>query len=425
MLPLANRVVGGLNMTQQRAAASTFAITSQARAAALIAFTILAMTLMIVPAANAQTLTVLHNFTAGDDGLAPTAALTPGGTGTFYGTASGGGLYNCGVVFKMADHNGSWSLTPIFSFKGSDGCNPLSPVTIGPDGSLYGTTIGLADGEGTLYKLQPLPTPPPSPLTPWQMTLLHDFTGQNGDGDQPVYEPLIFDQAGNLYGTTQYGGLDEDQGTVWEATPNGSGWTESVVASFDIPTNGPFSNVGFDDTGNLYGTTGDGTAIFELSPSGSSWTTTILHTFKGTDGTLAYGGLIKDQAGNLYGASSSGGTGNDYGGVVYELTPNGGSWNFQVIYNLPGLRGPFGNLTLDAAGNLYGVGESDGVNNRGMLFKLSPNNGSWSFTDLFDFNVSSGCYPLGSVVFDASGNIYGTTQDCGKYEAGTVWEFTP
>ena len=399
---------------------------SQFRNHGFVAAIAVGMLFSLTAAAHAQNFTVLHAFTGGDDGLQSTAALTPGGAGTFYGTASGGGLYGYGNVFRLVHHSGGWTLLPIYSFKNDyDGCNPLSPVTIGPDGGLYGTTIGFNDGQGTLYKLNPLPTPPPSPLTPWQFTLLHTFTGQNGDGDQPIYEPLIFDQAGNLYGTTEYGGHYRFFGTVWEASPSSGGWTESVLASFDLGTNGPYSNVVFDNEGNLYGTTGDGTYIFELSPSESGWTTTILHTFSGSDGSLAYGGLIKDQSGNLYGATARGGVGNENGGVVYELTPNGSGWNFQVIYNLPGAIGPYGELAFDAAGNLYGLGQGDGADGLGMLFKLTPSNGSWTFTDLYDFSGASGCFPYGSVSFDTSGNIYGTTESCGLYGHGVVWEITP
>jgi hypothetical protein len=382
-----------------------------------------ALTVMTSMSAQAQTFTVLHNFTGGADGEAPTAGLTPGGAGTFYGTASGDGLYGYGNVFKLVHHSGGWSLLPIYSFKNDyDGANPLSPVTIGPDGSLYGTTIGYYDGQGTLYKLQPLPTPPPSPLTPWQFTLLTTFTGANGD--QPVYEPLIFDQAGNLYGTTQFGGGYGAEGTVWEASPSGSGWTETVLAALTLPSNGPYSNVVFDSAGNLYGTTGTGTYIFELSPNGSSWTTTIVHTFDQRHGSLAYGGLVRDQAGNLYGATSDGGPGSS--GVAYELSPSSGGWTFQVIqyFDSPG-QGVYGELTLDAAGNLYGVRYSGGAYGDGQLFELTPSDGSWIFTDLHDFTGSDGIFAIGAVVLDADGNIFGTSSDGGAYGKGTVWEYTP
>lgn len=388
---------------------------------------VLAALLVLAVAGQAQTYTVLHNFTGGADGEQPTAAITPGGSGTFYGTASGGGngLYGCGTVFKLTHHSGGWTLLPIYTFQNhGDGCNPLSTVTIGPDGGLYGTTIGFNNDQGTLFKLNPPPTFPPSLLAPWQFTLLHTFAGENGDGNQPLYGPLIFDPAGNLYGTTQYGGYYEFFGTVWEASRSGDNWTESVLASFDLPTNGPLSGVVMDPAGNFYGTTADGGAIFELSPNGSGYTSTILHTFSGEDGSLAYGGLVRDAAGNLYGASFTGGSGGC--GVVYELSPSGGGWNFQVIHEFecPG-QGVFGNLTLDAAGNLYGARYAGGAHDEGQLFELTPSNGSWTFTDLYDFTAQGGFFAYGSVVFDAEGNIYGTTEAGGLYGKGVVWEFTP
>jgi len=374
--------------------------------------------------AQGQTFRILHAF-SGTEGEAPNAGLTLGGDGTFYGTASEGGLYGNGTVFELTERSSGWILLPIYSFKNDyDGANPLSPVTFGPDGSLYGTTIGYYDGQGTLFNLKPLATPPPSPLTPWQFTLLHTFTGVNGDGDQPLYGPLMFDRAGNIYGTTQFGGGSNDFGTVWEASPNGSGWTESVLARFTLPSNGPYSNVVMDNAGNLYGTTGTGSAIFKLSRNGSGWTSTILHTFTGRDGSLAYGGLVKDQAGNLYGGTADGGTNGC--GVVYELSPSGSGWTFHVLYDFacPG-EGIVGELTLDAAGNLYGVRYSGGADGNGMLFKMTPSNGSWTFTDLADFTNAAGRFAFGSVIFDASGNIYGTTESGGLYGYGTVWEFTP
>ena len=240
----------------------------------------LAFALAAAALAQGQTFRVLHAF-SGADGEAPSAGLTLGGSGTFYGTASEGGLYGYGTVFKLTEHSSGWTLLPIYSFKNDyDGANPLSPVTFGPDGSLYGTTIGFNDGQGTLFNLKPLPTPPPSPLTPWQFTLLHTFRGGT-DGDLPLYGPLIFDQAGNIYGTTQSGGNNGNFGTVWEASPNGNGWTESVLVSLGLADTGPESGVVMDNAGNLYGTTGGGSAIFELSPSVSGWTSTIVHTFTG------------------------------------------------------------------------------------------------------------------------------------------------
>jgi len=130
-----------------------------------------------------------------------------------------------------------------------------------------------------------------------------------------------------------------------------------------------------------------------------------------------------DQAGNLYGGTDDGGNGC---GTVYELSPSGGSWTFQVLHTFqcPG-QGIFGEPTLDAAGNLYGVRQSGGAHDEGQLFEMMPNNGSWTYVDLHDFTSQEGYFSYGAVVFDANGNIYGTSEAGGLYGHGTVWEFTP
>jgi uncharacterized repeat protein (TIGR03803 family) len=393
----------------------------------------LALATATATAAQAQTYTVIHNF-SGAEGAYPDAGLTPDKAGNFYGTASGGGSAGAGTVFKLTHYGSKWTVLPLYSFSGGyDGESPLAPVTIGPDGTLYGTTIGGGytggsycwdGGCGVVFNLKPGPRAPVSALAPWTQTVLHAFTGYPYDGDQPVYGPLIFDQQGNLYGTTQFGGNNGDDGITFKLTPYGNGWTENILYNFGLPTRGPLSGVVMDSAGNLYGTTADGGAVFELSPSGSGWVNTILHTFNcGNDGCLAYGGLVMDGAGNLYGATSDGGSG--HGGVVYELSPYGSGWTYQILYSLFGAEGPYESLTLDAAGNLYGAAFGDGANEAGMIFKLAPSNGSWTFTDLHDFDFKAEYFPYGAVALDANGNLFGTASGGGAYGKGAIWEITP
>jgi uncharacterized repeat protein (TIGR03803 family) len=197
----------------------------------------------------------------------------------------------------------------------------------------------------------------------------------------------LFDQAGNLYGTTAHGGAD-GYGTVYQLTPSGSGWTESVLFSFDGNGAGPTAGLVFDNVGNLYGTTwgsaggGYGT-VYQLTPSGSGWTESVLFSFGGpprqvptagrvfdnlgiceggNDGCFPYAGLIFDPSGNLYGATTYG-PGSGGGGTAFELTPSGGSWTFSVVYSFTGSGGggPAGNLVMDGAGNLYGTTGGDGA----------------------------------------------------------------
>jgi len=261
---------------------------------------------------------------------------------------------------------------------------------------------------------------------------------------------LISDAAGNLYGTNSSGGTYTYYGTVFELTPTaGGGWTEQVLHSFNNNgTDGlyPSSGLIFDAAGNLYGTTSGGGdyscngssqcgTVFELSPTeGGGWTETVLHSFgAGTDGSGPTGSLIFDGGGNLYGATYAGGTSNV--GTVFELSPNGsGGWTESVLYsfNNNGSDGnyPYAGLVFDSAGNLYGTTYYGGTSNQGSIFKLSPNGGGgWTETVLhsfdFNFNETDGAYPTAGVIFDHAGNLYGTTDNGGTCNYGTAFEFSP
>ncbi len=383
-------------------------------------------TIGAIPSAQAQKYKVIHNFTGGQEaGALPRSTLIIDRAGNLYGTA--------GPVFKMTNTGGGWVYTPLFVFSGGYGDGSLAALAFGPDGSLYGTTdsggdLQCGDGEGygcgTVFNLKPPPTRPPALLTPWKETVLHAFAGRPSDGETPWTGALIFDQAGNIYGTTEFGGNAGNWGTVFKLTPYAGGWTESILYNLSYGTNGPYSGVVMDSSGNLYGTTGDGTVVFELSPSGGGWIFADLHDFTGgpNDGGLAYGGLVFGPEGSLYGATTIGGTHN--GGVVYELTPSNGTWTYQIIYNLPS-GGPFDSLTVDAAGNLYGASMEGGNNGGGMVFKLSRSNGSWTLTDLHDFSFDTAWFPEGGVTLDANGNLFGTANQGGVYGWGVVWEITP
>ena len=238
----------------QQIAISIFDITLRARKATLVALAIAVAILAAVPTARAQTLTVLHAFT-GPDGAEPIAGVTMDAAGNLYGTAYGGGQYEEGLVYKLARKGSGWVLNPLYSFHLGSGSEPVGGVTIGRDGNLYGTTSGGGQhSSGVVYKLSPPATVCKSFLCPWTETLLYQFTG-GADGGVPN-AGVIFDGAGNLYGTTGGGGTG-GYGVVFKLTPSGSGWTESVLYSFTgVPDgSGPFSAVTFDQNGNLYGTT--------------------------------------------------------------------------------------------------------------------------------------------------------------------------
>jgi uncharacterized repeat protein (TIGR03803 family) len=381
--------------------------------------------------AHAQTLTVLHNFTGGLDGRYPEAALTLDRAGNLYGTAAGGGL-GYGTAFKLTRRSQGWVFNTLYMFQSSDGGGPMAPLIFGPDGALYGTTSTGGGGGGPyggIFSLRPPPTFCAAVSCSWTETTLYRFTG-GMDSEAPEGH-LIFDQAGNLYGTAfgsyvvHEGGLGGYQnGTVWELVHSGGSWTFNVLYGFPGPPDGanPNGGVTFDRTGNLYGTTVHGGSqrlgsVFQLTPSGSSWSEQTLYSFPGNNqGTFPLAGLVADQAGNFYGATF-------IDGWVFELTPSGGGWNYNNIYELSG--GPQSDLTIDAQGNLYGTSPAGGQG-QGFVFKLSQVGGVWTFTDLHDFaGADDGAYPGGSVILDASGNIYGVTSQGGTFGYGTAWMLTP
>ena len=259
--------------------------------------------------------------------------------------------------------------------------------------------------------------------TPWNEKVLHSFNDNGQDGGTPE-AGLIFDAAGNLYGTTLGGGT-YGGGTVFELTPTaGGGWTEKVLYSFCSQPNctdgaGPLAGLILDAAGNLYGTTSQGGdyqcpsgtytycgTVFELKPiAGGGWTEQVLHSFdgSGTDGTYPSAGLIFDAAGNLYGTTQVGGY---YGGgTVFELTPTaGGAWTENVLFSFDGTGGavPFAGLIFDGAGNLYGTTYEGGTYSNGTVFELTPTaGGGWTEQVLHGFgNGTDGYYPHAGLIFD-------------------------
>lgn len=392
--------------------------------------------LMIVAATQmeAQTLTVLHTFTGNGDGGVPFAGLTIDQGGNFYGTTAVGGAGH-GTVFKLTHSGSSWLLTTLYAFQGgNDGGFPYARVVFGPDGALYGTTTGLGlggGGNGTVFRLTPPSHPCRSIDCPWTETVLYNFTDWDY-GRTPGYGDLAFDRAGNIYGTTINGGCAPyyNCGVAYKVTRSGGSWTASVLHSFTGDDDGgvPFGGVILDNAGNVYGTASyggggeNGGVVFKLTQSGSGWTETVLHGFGPNDGDGPIGGLIMDQQGNLYGTTSEGpGTG---GGTVWELQPSGDSWTYAILAYLSGFPGPQDVLTMDASGNLYATSNGGGSGDYGNVFKLTPSGGSWIYTDLHDFNLNDGAEPFGGVVLDAHGNLYSTTAETlGTY--GEIWEITP
>jgi uncharacterized repeat protein (TIGR03803 family) len=403
--------------------------------------------------AHAQTFTVLHEFTGGTDGSNPYSSLAMDRSGNLYGVAPFGGQQSCetqngigcGTAFKLSHRGGGWTFATLYEFTaGAGGSVPIGTPFIASDGTIYGTTDGggnlncrdlFADGCGTVFHLRPQPTFCPSLSCPWTNTKLYTFTG-GSDGNDP-YTGVVLDGAGNIYGTAYSGGSSQ-LGVAYELSPSGSGWTQSTIHTFIGGNDGanPASSPALNG-GDLYGTTSAGGGcggigcgtVFQLTPAGSEWNENILYNFSGSFGT-PLGGLIFDTQGNLYGSAS-------IPNSVFELSPSNGSWSATLLYSNESLelQSFRSSLARDAAGNLYGTSEFGGQSECsgygcGFVYKLTPSSGGWTFTQLYSFTGGSdGSLPIGGVVLDSSGNLYGTTfsggsHSCGSMGCGVVWEIS-
>jgi uncharacterized repeat protein (TIGR03803 family) len=382
------------------------------------------------------------------DGATPNGGLLADGLGGFYGTTTYGGQYAQGEVFRLSQVKGGWAKTKIYEFTGgNDGANPLASLILDSAGNLYGTAAGggsgycttFYNGCGAVFELSPQSN------GTWTQTVLHQFTPN--EGGTPM-GPLVFDSAGNLFGTAGYGGrsscFGEGCGMVFELSPAGGGtWTEQVLYSFRGGLDGgvPTGTLVVDSSDNVFGTAsyggkGEGGLAFKLSASGGTWTETIIHNFNGADAYAPHSGLMVDAAGNFYGTAGGGPNGM---GVVFELIPGGnGIWTEKTLYNFNGApndgAGPYSNVTFDLAGNLYGTTTYGGTGticnvgggSCGTAFKMVPDgSGGWTESVLYSFaSNGDGGLPYAGVVVDSVGNVYGTTTVNGAGHEGTVFKIT-
>jgi uncharacterized repeat protein (TIGR03803 family) len=352
------------------------------------------------------------------------SGLLRGADGNFYGTTYYGGANDEGAVFMLTP---TGTYTPVYSFPagGADGAYPSPAAGLIQDGAgnLYGTTQrGGPNDLGTVFKLPATSTP-----------TLHVFTVTAGDGEYPQ-GGVVRDPSGNLYGTTcgDCVSVGSAYGTVFKLAPNGSDFTLTTLHTFS-GTDGayPLGSLVRDPAGNLYGTTlGDGVynygTVFKLAPSGETFTPTTLHTFNGTDEANPQGGLVRDPAGNLYGMTfgtcTAGGdpcTGNV--GTVFQLTPSGETFTFRTLYTFtctvnpnscPNGANPYGTLTLDSQGTLYGSTYAGGPANLGTLFQLTLTP-TPTLTTLHPFAGPEGANPQAGLTLGSDGYFYGTTSQGG------------
>lgn len=311
------------------------------------------------PPPGGVTFTVLHDFNCNEqDGAGPGAGLSTDQAGNLYGATEGGGTNGLGTVFKLTNMGSGWDYAVLYNFQGSpNGATPEASVSVALDGSLYGTTAGGGNTNclpycGTVFNLTP-------PL--WTETSIFHFSPSGGTWPR---SDLVFDQTGNIYGTTLSGGnvcFVRGCGVVYELTPSNAGWTETVLHKFTPTFNGNSDGVG------------------------------------------------------------------PVGGTIFELKPSSGTWTFTILYSLPRQgNGPMGRLAIDPAGNLYGMSYGNGAYGAGAAFKLTSSGATWIYTSVHDFTGGSdGKSPIGHLTLRTNGKLYGTTYSGGACGAGVVFEISP
>jgi len=324
----------------------------------------------------------------------------------------------------------------------ADGSNPEGGLVVDGGGTLYGTTYGGgSSGHGLVYYAY-------FSNHQWNLVTLHAFLGKAvGDGEEPE-TGLTLAPNGTLYGTTDWGGSKGD-GAVYKLVPSGTGkWQYTVIYSFDF-THGmqPLTALALDSGGNLYGTTaqggtgcksgGCGVAYMLTPDKAGGWAQTVLWNFKGgKDGSAPQGNLVVGSDGAVYGTTRAGGNGKcykNYGcGVIFKLqlttVKKKTVWTETILYTFTGVKdggNSYGGLTI-YNGNLYGTTTWGGANGWGTVFELNPSGKKPVFTTLYSFaGGSDAAVPKGALIFDPSGNLYGTSQIGGNPGNGTVFELTP
>jgi uncharacterized repeat protein (TIGR03803 family) len=420
----------------------------------------LVVLMLLVAGAQAQSnYKTLHRFGGEADGAAPYAGLVFDKNGNLYGTTSSGGSHGQGAIFKLTpEPDGSWAETVLYNFCSTtacgDGSHPQAGLIFDALGNLYGTASMGGNLEcdcGVAFELTM------NKHGTWMESVLHTFHG-SPDGGTPL-GALIFDAAGNLYGTAYSGGDPNCEfgncGVVFKLARNADGhWTETVLHKFEQDGGvNPYDTLVFDAGGSLYGTTAWGGdlkgcngggcgVVFELTPNANgNWGQRVLYRFTGADdGGSPWTGVVFDQSGNLYGTTRLGGFNCPAGsscGVVFQLTPNSdGSWTESTLRRFGGLKdgwAPVASLVLDQSGNLYGTTSLGGAPacyydgwGCGLVFRLTPTaDRGWKKHVLHAFWDHPGTNPNASLIFDGAGNLYGTTLGDGTTTFGSVFEITP
>ena len=389
--------------------------------------------------ARAGTETVAYSFAGDEDGEYPSTDLVVDAAGNLYGTTVQGGEFGGGTVFRLSPASVGFVHTVLYSFTGgSDGGQPYGGVTLDAHGNLYGTAVVggsggacVEDGCGVAYKLT-------NSGGTWTQTVIHNFTG--GDDGYGPGAGLTFDKKGNLYGMTPTGGA-YGLGVIYQLKPLPNGhWRLNVVHTYTGGSDGGTGSAGrllLHRDGELYGVAtvggvfGKGVA-FRLERAGNgNWEFTTLYAFQGQpDAGFPYGGLVADEAGNFYGTTYYDGANNL--GTVYRLSLSNGLWEETVLHNFVGGKdgaSPISTLVFDAAGNLYGTTSEGGAAGCGCgtIFKLAHKaDGTWAERVSYRFQgIPDAAFAYNGMAADAAGNLYGTTVHGGTDNEGAVYRFTP
>jgi uncharacterized repeat protein (TIGR03803 family) len=368
--------------------------------------------------AGAQTVTEtnLHSFAGNPDGFEPLAGLVQGNDGNFYGTTRAGGLGNAGTAFRISP-SGSEMNVYSFGVTPNDGYYPDAGLVQGSDGNFYGTasfggtSTNCNGGCGTVFRISPSSTE----------TTLYSFAGYPTDGANPE-GGLVQGSDGNFYGTASYGGTYSN-GTIFRISPIGSYTSLYSFVGYPDGAN-PYAGLVRGSDGNLYGTTQNGGTnnegtVFRISPSG---TYTTLHFFVGSpnDGGGPDAGLVQGNDSNFYGTTYVGGTYSNYG-TVFRISPSGTYTTLHFFVGSPNDGGgPAAGLVQGSDGNFYGTASYGGTYSNGTGFRISP---SGNYTSLYSFvgNPNDGEFPYAGLVQGSDGNFYGTTYEGGPKNYGTVF----
>jgi uncharacterized repeat protein (TIGR03803 family) len=379
---------------------------------------------------------IIYNFAGNNDGEYIDSDLVMDGAGNLYGTSVLGGDFGSGTVFRLTPSGNNWIHTVLYSFTGgTDGAEPYKGVTLDSQGNLYGTAVAGGSGTceggcGVAYKLT-------NSGGVWTQTVIHAFTG--GDDGYGPGTGLTLGSHGILYGMTPTGGANA-QGVIFllRPMPNGT-WNLKVIHAFTGGTDGAGGSAGrlLRYKGSLYGVTTTGGAngkgiAFKLTHPIGSWQFTTLYAFKGfpNDAGFPYGALTPDGRGNLYGTTYYDGANNL--GSVYQLAPQpDGTWTEKLLYSFNGGTdgsGSIGNVVFGKTGAMYGTTSAGGAScNCGVIFKLTPGgNGTWREYVTYRFKGSpDGAFPYNGMVGDSAGNFYGVTKHGGTTDDGIIYKFTP